>query len=130
MAALDYLRGAGLAVELEGERLRVTPADRITADLRQFVRDHRAELLAELSAANDAQTAPEPLQATKAPPPQPPPAPAAQSASEAASEPTRNAWTITREGKPICRMVGAPCTRTEALAEARWRWPDADILEN
>jgi len=42
----------------------------------------------------------------------------------------RNAWTITRGGRPICRMVGAPCTRTEALAEARWRWPDADILEN
>lgn len=130
MAALDYLRGAGLAVELEGERLRVTPASLVTDAVRQFVRDHRAELLAELIAANDAQTAPEPLQATKAPPPQPTPAPAAQSASEAASEPTRNAWTITRGGKPICRMVGAPCTRTDALAEARWRWPDADILEN
>lgn len=47
-----------------------------------------------------------------------------------AAEPTRNAWTITRGGRPICRMVGAPCTRTEALAEARWRWPNADILEN
>ncbi|MBV2132707.1 hypothetical protein KRX52_07800 [Pseudomonas sp. MAP12] len=126
MAALDYLRGAGLAVELEGERLRVTPADRITADLRQFVRDHRAELLAELSAANDAQPASEPPQAPAAPTP----APAAESAPEAASEPTRNAWTITRGGKPICRMVGAPCIRSEALADARWRWPDADILEN
>ncbi len=47
-----------------------------------------------------------------------------------AAEPQRNAWTITRGGRPICRMVGAPCTHTEALAEARWRWPDADILEN
>lgn len=61
MAALvDYLRGAGLAVELEGERLRVTPADRLTEDLRQFVRDYRAELLAELSTVNDAQSASEP----------------------------------------------------------------------
>lgn len=61
MAALvDYLRGAGLAIELEGERLRVTPADRLTEDLRQFVRDHRAELLAELGTANDAQSASEP----------------------------------------------------------------------
>jgi hypothetical protein len=50
-------------------------------------------------------------------------------AAEPTSEPQRNAWTITRGGQPICRMVGAPCTRTEALAEARWRWPDADILE-
>lgn len=53
--------------------------------------------------------------------------PAAGSAVAAASEPQRNAWTITRGGRPICRMVGAPCTRTEALAEARWRWPDADV---
>lgn len=51
-------------------------------------------------------------------------------AAEPTSEPQRNAWTITRGGRPICRMVGAPCTRTEALAEARWRWPDADILES
>jgi hypothetical protein len=49
--------------------------------------------------------------------------------TETTSEPTRNAWTITRGGKPICRMVGAPCTHAEALAEARWRWPDVDILE-
>ena len=65
-------------------------------------------------------------QAPAAPIAAPTPAPAA----EAASAPTRNAWMITRGGKPICRMVGAPCTRTEALAEARWRWPDADILES
>lgn len=42
----------------------------------------------------------------------------------------RNAWTIPYNGRPLCRMVGAPCTRTEALAEARWRWPDADVLED
>ena len=59
-----------------------------------------------------------------------PAAPTPAPAAEAASEPVRNAWTITRGGQPICRMVGAPCTRTEALAEARWRWPDADILES
>ena len=58
--------------------------------------------------------------------PHPTPTPAA----EAASEPVRNAWTITRGGEPICRMVGAPCPRTEALAEARCRWPDADIQES
>lgn len=131
MAALDYLRRAGLAVELEGERLRVTPADRITADLRQFVRDHRAELLAELSAANDDQTAAEPPQATKAQPPLPTPAPAAESAPEATSEPRRNAWTVTRSGKAVGYIVGQPMTRSEALADVCARgWPDADILEN
>jgi hypothetical protein len=126
MAALDYLRRAGLAIELEGERLRVTPADRLTKAHRQYLRDHKAELLAELIAANDAQAAPEPLHAPAAAPAVPIPAPAAERLAEA----HRNAWTITRGGKPICTMVGEPSTRTEALAEARWRWPDADILEN
>ncbi len=51
-------------------------------------------------------------------------------AAESTSEPQRNAWTITRGGRPICCMVGAPCTRPEALATARGRWPDADILES
>lgn len=129
MAALDYLRRAGLAVDLEGDRLRVAPADRITADVRQFVRAHRAELLADLlaerAAANDPRAVAEAPPAPAAPAPKPIPAPAA----EAASEPRRNAWTVTRNGAPICRMVGQPMTRTEALATARWRWPDADILE-
>ena len=105
MAALDYLRRAGLAVELEGNRLRVTPADLITADLRQFVRDHRAELLAELNAANDSTHLP-------------------------TSDPKRAAWRITRAGQPIGYIVGQPMTYSEALAAARWRWPDADLLEN
>ncbi|WP_409302888.1 hypothetical protein [Pseudomonas sp. KCJK8993] len=62
MAALNYLHRAGLAAEQEGEWLRVTPADRITAGLRQFVRNHRAELLADLCVANDAQAVVEPPQ--------------------------------------------------------------------
>ncbi|AJE23146.1 hypothetical protein [Azotobacter chroococcum] len=77
-------------------------------------------------AANDAQATPEPPHATTAAPAAPTPAPAAERPAEA----RRNAWTITRGGKPICTMVGELSTRTEALAEARWRWPDADILEN
>jgi len=77
-------------------------------------------------AANDAQAAPEQPQATTAAPAASTPAPAAERPAEA----RRNAWTITREGKPICTICGAPMTYDEALAEARWRWPDADILEN
>ncbi|GAB3380429.1 hypothetical protein [Azotobacter armeniacus] len=126
MAALDYLRRAGLVAEINGDGLRLRPVERITDAVRQFVRDHRAELLAELIAANDSQPAPEPPQATTAAPAVPTPAPAAERPAEA----RRNAWTITRGGKPICTMVGELSTRTEALAEARWRWPDADILEN
>lgn len=48
MAALDYLRRAGLTVETVADRLRVSPADRITDTMRQFIREHRSEL-----AAND-----------------------------------------------------------------------------
>jgi hypothetical protein len=58
MAALDYLRCAGLAVELEGSWL----------SHRQYLREHRAELI-------------------------------------------------------------VPMTRDEALAEALWLWPDADIVK-
>ncbi|MDV7210119.1 hypothetical protein [Azotobacter beijerinckii] len=127
MAALDYLRRAGLVAEINGDGLRLRPIERITDAVRQFVLEHRAELLAELTAANDPrQAAPAPPHTTAAAPAASTPAPAA----EASAEPKRNAWTITRGGKPICTMVGEPSTRTEALAEARWRWPDADILEN
>ncbi|SFB31795.1 hypothetical protein [Azotobacter beijerinckii] len=84
------------------------------------------EVAALAPAINDHQTATESLQATTATPAAPTPAPAAERPAEA----RRNAWTITRGGKPICTMVGEPSTHAEALAEARWRWPDADILEN
>ncbi|MFC2971005.1 hypothetical protein ACFOJE_02085 [Azotobacter bryophylli] len=47
--------------------------------------------------------------------------------TEGAPAARRNAWTITRGGRPICTICGAPMTRDEALAEARWRWPDAEI---
>jgi len=41
----------------------------------------------------------------------------------------RAAWRITLDGKTICRMVGGPITYSDALAAARWRWPEANILE-
>lgn len=36
-------------------------------------------------------------------------------------------WRVTRNGKPLCTMIGEPMTRDEALAEVRCRWPDADL---
>lgn len=42
-------------------------------------------------------------------------------------EPRRTAWRILRDGRPICCMVGEPMTHAEALAAARWRWPDAEV---
>lgn len=53
MAALDYLLRAGLTVVTVADKLRVTPAERITPDLRQHIITHKAELLAELNPTHD-----------------------------------------------------------------------------
>lgn len=50
MAALDYLRRAGLTVEAVADKLRVLPRERITPEARQYITDHKAALLAELAA--------------------------------------------------------------------------------
>lgn len=50
MAALDYLRRAGLTVEAVADKLRVSPRERITPEARQYITDHKATLLAELAA--------------------------------------------------------------------------------
>src|SRR3990167_3633924 len=50
MAALDYLHRAGLAVEIYGEHLRLRPSERITDNVRQFVRQHRYALFSEVRA--------------------------------------------------------------------------------
>lgn len=41
----------------------------------------------------------------------------------------RAAWRITVDSRTICSMVGNPITYSDALAAARWRWPEANILE-
>lgn len=103
------------------EQLDTAPED--CGQRQTFAPVGAVEVDASTPATNDHQTAHDAPCTTTAPAPIPTPAPAA----EASAEPKRNAWTITRGGKPICTMVGEPSTRTEALAEARWRWPDADI---
>ena len=55
MAALDYLHRAGLTVEAVAGKLRVSPIERITPELHQYLRDHKAEILIGLEAANDLQ---------------------------------------------------------------------------
>ena len=52
MTALDYLHAAGLVVELNGEKLRLSPTERIKDADRLYVRNHRAALIAELHVAN------------------------------------------------------------------------------
>jgi hypothetical protein len=45
---LDMLRGQGFGLARAGNRIAVTPASRLTAELRDRIRHHRAELLAAL----------------------------------------------------------------------------------
>lgn len=52
MAAVDYLKEKGFTATKSGMRIRVTPASKLTPDVRHYVKLHRLELLAEL-AAND-----------------------------------------------------------------------------
>ncbi|MGK8939629.1 hypothetical protein ACRS81_02265 [Stutzerimonas stutzeri] len=54
-AAIDYLRQRGLTARANGHRIIVSPASKLTADVRQYVKAHRLDLLAEL-AANDGET--------------------------------------------------------------------------
>lgn len=51
MAALDYMHRAGLTVEAVADKLRVSPVERITPEVCQYITDHKAALLAELTTA-------------------------------------------------------------------------------
>lgn len=46
---LTKLRAAGLTVTMDDGRVIVQPAERLTDELRQTIRDHRAEIVATLS---------------------------------------------------------------------------------
>ena len=60
MPALARITEAGFNLRLDNERLVVTPADRLTADQRAFIKANKTVLIAELRAesANDAAPAP------------------------------------------------------------------------
>lgn len=53
--AIDFLHRHGIFAKAKGERIVVSPASHLTDDVRQFVRTHRLELLAELAADDQAQ---------------------------------------------------------------------------
>lgn len=50
---VHQLSDCGLTVRAEGNALVVEPRNLITDSLRQFIREHKAELLAELAANDD-----------------------------------------------------------------------------
>lgn len=94
-AAVDFLRSHGLSATRRGNRVFVTPKSGITEDVRQYVRAHRLELLAELAANDGAER--------------------------------RRYWEVTVPGYRTFRMTGEPTTHTEALANARRIWPEAEV---
>ncbi|NMZ76623.1 hypothetical protein HBO32_26240 [Pseudomonas nitroreducens] len=96
-AAIDFLHERGLTAQAKGKRIVVSPASKLTNDVRLYVKAHRLELLAEL-AANDGLE-------------------------------RRSNWQIVLGGISICTMVGEPMTRSEALEAARYRWPDAEVMQ-
>ena len=53
MTPLRKILGAGFAVKAVNGKLLIAPAHELTASRRAFIRQHKAELLAELTAAND-----------------------------------------------------------------------------
>lgn len=53
MGAIDYLREHGLDAKVKGNRLIVSPATKLTADVRSYINAHKLELIEALSAAND-----------------------------------------------------------------------------
>ncbi|CEG51842.1 conserved hypothetical protein [Stutzerimonas xanthomarina] len=55
MAAIDYLRQRGFDAKVRGNRLIVSPSSKLTPNIRQYIKLHRLELLAEV-AANDGET--------------------------------------------------------------------------
>ena len=55
MAAIDYLKERGLTARVDGKRIRVSPAGRISDDVRAYIKAHRLEIIAEL-AANDGES--------------------------------------------------------------------------
>lgn len=48
MAALARLIGEGFKVQADGEKILISPAENLTDETRQWIRQHKAELLAEL----------------------------------------------------------------------------------
>jgi hypothetical protein len=52
MGAIDYLREHGFDAKVKGNRLVVSPSSKLTPDVRQYIKLHRLDLMAEV-AAND-----------------------------------------------------------------------------
>jgi hypothetical protein len=54
MAALDYLNGCGLTVEAINGKLRLSPIELVTDDVRRYMQQHRTDVLTEITYAPQA----------------------------------------------------------------------------
>lgn len=100
MAAIDYLRQHELNAELKEEnRLRVWPKENITPSVRDWITQHKQELLTELNMVNVQPMMPKGV---------------------------KLAWRI-RVGDKRMTMAGIPYTREQARRAAQSRWPDKDV---
>lgn len=52
MTAIAYLREHGLAAQLRGKRVAISPASRLTKEIRRYIKAHRLELIAELASGD------------------------------------------------------------------------------
>ncbi len=52
MSAVAYLREHGLAAKLSGKRVAISPASRLTSEMRRYIKAHRLELIAELASGD------------------------------------------------------------------------------
>lgn len=101
MAAIDYLKQHELEVELKEEsRLRVWPKENITPSVRDWITQHKDELLTELSAANHPRFS---LGARK------------------------RAWLVRIDQQRMTVVSPHARTKAETLTSISARWPNADV---
>lgn len=102
MAAIDYLKQHELEAELrEGNRLRVWPRENITSTVRDWIKQNKGDLVAELSAANH---------------------------SRFALEARHRAWLVRVGNKRMTMVSPAARTKSEAHASASARWPGYAVM--
>ncbi|MDR5899978.1 hypothetical protein QC823_13380 [Halomonas vilamensis] len=103
MAAIDYLKQHELEAELREEnRLRVWPKENITPAVRDWIKQHKAELLTELSAANH---------------------------HHFTFDERRRAWTVRIGDKRMTVVSPMARTKAETAASVSARWPRYQDVE-
>ncbi len=60
MKTLDVLTQAGFTIEADGDKLIVSPKSGLTDEVRAFIRDHKATILAELTKSASPEAPPSP----------------------------------------------------------------------